>query len=88
MGNSSSDEPRPALHVRHFPMWVIATSEVLQMTGPPEVHEDLLKSGRLFQHQLHFYSIFVSHKWRSRHHGLLPKEADLVTQFGTEDFSK
>ena len=71
MANSAepaSPHQGSSCHVWHFPMWVIATTEVLKMRGPPEMHEHLLERGQLFEHQPDFYTIFISHQWRGRHH--------------------
>ena len=44
-------------------MWVVRTTDVLKMHGPPQVHEELLRAGLLVLRESHFKTIFVSHQW-------------------------
>ena len=49
-------------------MWVVKTTNVLEMEGPPPVHEELLKAGWLVRQQSIFSTIFVSHQWLGAAH--------------------
>ena len=66
--NSRIVEPEGSDHLQLQAMWVVSVADVLQICGPPTVHEELRAAGKVVPHRPGMYTVFVSHQWLGLQH--------------------